>query len=78
MNNNEKFITYSLNIASYIRMCGYEVEVIEDEKGMYYFSTENNEEVKQAVREYKKDKSLHLYLEQFKYLKKEISNLRSN
>ena len=70
--------TYSLNLMAYLRDKGFNIEVKTDNGYKFYAIFEPTKEVLDAIYAYKKDKELHLFLQAYKELRKEINEMRTS
>lgn len=75
-NRNKKFVSYSLNLFSYLKASGIEIYFDKDEEDRVYMYCIDTEEVRELVREYKNDEHLHKVLNGFIELKKAISEFK--
>ena len=70
--------TYSLNLITYLKVKGIEVEVGTEDGFTYYGEYKLTNEATEAVTEYKKDMTLHAFLQEYRDLRVQINNMRTS
>jgi hypothetical protein len=77
MEENRDIFIYSLNKIAYLQSRGIFVEIRQEvETGKFFGIFKSTPESRQVIAEYKADKGLHSFLNQFKAIKQAIAEHR--
>lgn len=74
---DSKFVSYSINLGSYLKAYGIEINYGKDTQGRVFLYTDNTEEVRELVEQYKHDEELHSFLKEFAVIRTKVNALKS-
>lgn len=73
---DNKFISYSINLGSYLKAYGIEINYDKDTQGRVFLYMDNTEEVRELVEKYKHDEELHSFLKEFAIIRTKVRALK--
>lgn len=74
---DSKFVSYSINLGSYLKAYGIEINYGKDNQGRVFLYTDNTKEVRELVERYKHDEELHSFLKEFAVIKSKMKVLKN-